>query len=98
MPRQRSSGCRVPPIEVSADSCRLALVLHSAPKDADDREYLHMIFVVDDWSGVPSIGEPDKCSEPVWVDRRALPTDVVDYVAEVLIAIDRGDALLLWGW
>jgi 8-oxo-dGTP diphosphatase len=85
-------------IEVTADDCRLALLLHSAPEDADDQEYLHLFFVVDHWSGAPSIGEPDKCSELVWVDRRALPVDVVDYVAGALTAMDRGDALLLWGW
>lgn len=85
-------------VEATASDCRLALLLHSAPEHADDLEYLHLFFTVDNWNGEPVIGEPDKCSELVWVNPRALPTDVADYVAEALTAIERGDSLLLWGW
>ncbi len=33
---------------------------------ADD-EYLDLLFIVERWAGTPSIGEPDKCSELIWV-------------------------------
>jgi 8-oxo-dGTP diphosphatase len=85
-------------VAAAAEDCRLALLLHSAPEDSDDAEYLHLFFLVDHWVGQPRIAEPDKCSELVWVDPHSLPTDVVDYVAEALSAIDRGESLLLWGW
>lgn len=85
-------------VATTASDCRLALLLHSAADNADDQEYLHLFFLVDQWTGQPSIAEPDKCSELVWVDQSALPTDVVDYVAEALRAIERGESLLLWGW
>jgi 8-oxo-dGTP diphosphatase len=85
---------------IAADprSCRLALLMHSAPEDAEDREYLHLFFFVDDWRGEPSIAEPDKCNELRWADSSALPSDLVDYVGEALTAIRRGDSLALRGW
>ncbi|MEN3303850.1 MAG: 8-oxo-dGTP diphosphatase [Micromonosporaceae bacterium] len=85
-------------IEADPRSCRLALLLHSAPEDAEDREYLHLFFFVDDWRGEPSIAEPDKCSELRWTDGSALPSDLVDYVGEALTAIRRGESLALRGW
>ncbi|WP_041292376.1 NUDIX hydrolase [Kineococcus radiotolerans] len=85
-------------VEATPTDCRLALVVHSAPEDEDDLEYLHLFFVLEQWSGEPVVGEPDKCSELVWVSPAALPGDVVDYVAEALQAIERGESLLLHGW
>jgi 8-oxo-dGTP pyrophosphatase MutT (NUDIX family) len=85
-------------IEADPRSCRLALLLHSAPEDAEDREYLHLFFFVDDWRGEPSIAEPDKCNELRWTDGSALPSDLVDYVGEALTAIRRGEPLALRGW
>ncbi len=85
-------------VEAVPRDCRLALLVHSAPEDEDDLEYLHLFFVVERWSGEPVIGEPDKCSELAWVTPAALPADVVDYVADALHAIERGMPLLLRGW
>ena len=85
-------------VEVDRSSCRLAVVMHRAPESHDDEEYIDLFFTVGAWSGTPSIGEPDKCSDLVWVDRHAVPTDVVDYVAAGLEAIRRGDPLVTLGW
>jgi 8-oxo-dGTP diphosphatase len=85
-------------IEADPHRCRLALLMHSAPEDAEDSEYLHLFFFVDSWNGEPRIAEPDKCSELRWADDRALPEDLVDYVGEALAAINRGEHLALHGW
>lgn len=85
-------------IEADPRGCRLALLLHTAPEDAEDQEYLHLFFTVDRWRGEPVIGEPGKCSELRWVDAGALPGDVVDYVADALAAIARGEVFALRGW
>ena len=85
-------------VEAAPQDCHLALLLHSAPEDEGDLEYLHLFFVVQRWRGEPVIGEPGKCSELVWVDPTALPADVVDHVADALQAIERGERLLLHGW
>ena len=60
-------------VEADRASCRLAVVLHRAPQSGDDEEYIDLFFTVGAWSGTPTIGEPDKCSELLWVDRSALP-------------------------
>lgn len=85
-------------VEADPGSCRLALLMHAAPEHAADREYLHLFFTVDRWHGVPSIAEPDKCDELLWTPRTTTPDDVVDYVADALDAITRGETLVLRGW
>ncbi|MEV6814981.1 NUDIX domain-containing protein [Micromonospora sp. NPDC051296] len=85
-------------IEADPQSCRLALLMHSAPEHSEGREYFHLFFSVDRWSGEPFIAEPGKCSELCWVEASALPSDLADYVTEGLAAIARGDSLTLRGW
>ena len=85
-------------IDADPRGCRLALLMHSAPENSDDREYFHLFFSVDRWSGEPFIAEPGKCNELCWADGSALPSDLVDYVGEALAAIKRGDSLALRGW
>jgi 8-oxo-dGTP diphosphatase len=87
-------------VVVDADraSCRLAVVMHRAPEDPQDSEYLDLFFTIGSWTGTPSIGEPDKCSELIWADRAALPADIVDYVGVGLQAIVDGEPLVTYGW
>jgi len=85
-------------ITVDADACHLALVVHRAPERPGDGEYLDLVFTVATWHGTPVVAEPAKCSELVWVDRRHLPADVIDYVTDAFAAVDRGEQLLLHGW
>lgn len=85
-------------IEADPQSCRLALLMHSAPEHSEDREYFHLFFSVGLWTGEPFIAEPGKCNEMRWVEASALPSDLADYVAEALAAIARGDPLILRGW
>jgi 8-oxo-dGTP pyrophosphatase MutT (NUDIX family) len=87
-------------IGVAADpaSCRLATVVHSGPEDADDEEYVNFFFTVGGWTGTPRIGEPDKCTELVWVDPDRLPADAIDYLPAVLAGIAAGEPLLLTDW
>jgi len=79
-------------------SCRLGTVLHSAPEDADDEEYLHLFFTVGAWTGVPWIREPARCTELLWADPADLPADTIDYLPRVLAAIADGTPLLLANW
>ncbi|MDX6258058.1 MAG: 8-oxo-dGTP diphosphatase [Frankiales bacterium] len=85
-------------VEADRSSCRLAVVMHRAPEDPQDAEYLDLFFTIGSWRGTPSIGEPDKCSELIWADRAALPADIVDYVGVGLQAIVDGEPLVTYGW
>jgi 8-oxo-dGTP diphosphatase len=85
-------------VAADPESCRLATVVHSGPEDADDEEYLNLFFTVGAWTGVPRIGEPDKCTELVWAEPARLPPDTIDYLPGVLDAIARGEPLVLARW
>jgi 8-oxo-dGTP diphosphatase len=85
-------------IEADPRSCRLALLMHSAREHVKDREYFHLFFWVDSWAGEPFVAEPGKCNELCWSDASALPSDLIDYVRDALVAITRGDSLTLRGW
>jgi 8-oxo-dGTP diphosphatase len=71
---------------------------HRSPESPGDREYLDLVFTVSHWSGIPSIGEPDKCSELVWADPDNLPGDTIGYIATALRTLRRGEPLLIYGW
>jgi 8-oxo-dGTP diphosphatase len=67
-------------IDADPGSCRLAVVLHRAAERPGDDEYLDLVFTVRAWSGTPSIGEPDKCTELVWAPLDQPRPGLVDYV------------------
>ncbi len=85
-------------VTAERDSCQLAVGLHRAPESPADVEYLDLVFAVGRWTGTPRVAEPDKCSELVWSPRRALPADVIDYVAAALSALSDSQSLGLYGW
>lgn len=82
-------------VEVAAQRCELALVMHRRRETPGDDEYVDLFFEVRQWAGEPRIGEPDKCAELVWASPDELPGDVVDYIAVAL----RGEGgLVMHGW
>ncbi|MGI8456818.1 MAG: NUDIX domain-containing protein [Propionibacteriaceae bacterium] len=87
-------------VVLEPSACRLALTGHSGPERPGDHTYVDLFFVVDDWSGEPVVGEPDRCTELVWADVDALPGDVIPYVADAVRAMvdPDGPTLLLWHW
>jgi 8-oxo-dGTP pyrophosphatase MutT (NUDIX family) len=85
-------------IAIDRSACRLGLVIHRPPESPGDHEYLDLVFTVSRWTGTPSIGEPDKCSELVWADPGNLPGDTIDYIATALRTLHQGEPLLLYGW
>jgi 8-oxo-dGTP diphosphatase len=80
-------------VEVTAQS--LKCVMHRDRETPEDDEYIDFFFDVVAWRGEPTIQEPDKCAELVWVNPQDLPPDVVDYVRA---AVTAQEPLLLSGW
>lgn len=87
-------------VTVQRPDCTLALTGHSGPERPGDDSYVDLFFSVEGWTGEPGIGEPDRCSELVWVPEQDLPADVVPYVAEAVRAIlgPSDVRLLMWHW
>ncbi|HYP45391.1 MAG TPA: NUDIX domain-containing protein [Propionibacteriaceae bacterium] len=87
-------------VRIQPTDCALALTGHSAPERPGDDAYVDLFFTVQRWSGEPVIGEPETCSELVWVPEHDLPGDVVPYVADAVQAIigPTDVRLLRWHW
>jgi 8-oxo-dGTP diphosphatase len=85
-------------VSAAPAACRLATVVHSAPEFDGDEEYLNFFFVVTAWTGIPIVGEPDKCTELVWASPADLPPETVDYLPAVLAGIAAAEPLLLINW
>jgi 8-oxo-dGTP diphosphatase len=85
-------------IDVDPASCRLRVVVHRAPEPPSVDEYVDLFFTVDRWTGKPEIGDPEQCSELLWVTSASLPDDVIPYVSTALQAAARGESLVLHGW
>ena len=62
-----------------------------------DTNRIEFFMLAREWSGEPSICEPDKCDDLRWCPRDALPNEVVPYVREA-IAAGAGPWLLELGW
>lgn len=85
-------------VRVKRTACQLGLVMHRSPESAEDSEYMDLFFLVETWSGKPSVVEPDKCSELVWAPIDDLPADLVDYIGVGLRGLREGRRLVLVGW
>lgn len=85
-------------VAADREDCQLMTVLHRRRETPEDSEYVDLIFKIVSWRGEPSIMEPEKCSELVWVDPEKLPEDVVDYIASALGHTRSGQLLATIGW
>lgn len=68
-------GVRIDPQDIHFSS-----VMHR--RDGDERVdfFLHIV----QWDGEPLNCEPDKCSELLWVNMDALPSNTIPYIQEAL--------------
>jgi 8-oxo-dGTP diphosphatase len=83
-------------IAIDPADLRFAHVMHRAPDGGPDR--VGFFFVVDRWTGEPVNNEPDRCSELIWVDPAALPSDVIAYPAAGIRAALAESAYSEFGW
>ncbi|MGW1194432.1 NUDIX domain-containing protein [Streptomyces sp. NPDC002536] len=71
------------------------LIHHRSP-EGEGR--LGVVFTAQQWTGTPSIREPEKSSALVWADPVRPPADCVPYTAAVLKQFCGGDLLSEHGW
>jgi len=75
--------------------CDLRFV-HLSHRLGLERTYYDIYFVVKSFSGIPTIMEPDKCSELAWCDLVDLPDDVIECRAQVLREYAAGNYYSEW--
>ncbi|MBI4032498.1 NUDIX domain-containing protein [Candidatus Berkelbacteria bacterium] len=68
------------------------------PIGGEPREYLYSCFKVTRWTGEPTIGEPDKCDELIWVPLATPPEKTLPYVKDILPLIARGERFSEHAW
>jgi 8-oxo-dGTP diphosphatase len=76
-------------IRVTPADLRFVHVMHRKEAEGQD-ERIDLFFAATAWQGDPVIGEPEKCDELRWVDRDALPPNVVPYVRAALQHVAAG--------
>ncbi len=54
------------------------IFVHLSHRFLKDRTYYDLYFVVNTYSGIPSIMEPNKCSELRWFNIDNLPIDIIE--------------------
>lgn len=60
------------------------------------RTYYNISFAISNFIGVPSISEPDKCTEILWCDINNLPTDMIESRRAVVQEYAKGSLYSEW--
>ncbi|MFQ0815216.1 DNA mismatch repair protein MutT [Brucella anthropi] len=60
--------------------------------------WLGHFFRADEWSGTPTICEPDKHADLRWCSLAALPENTILYVRQALLCAARGETYSEFGW
>lgn len=73
-------------VDVAVEKFDHAVTFHRYQPSGED-DYVDVFFVTSEWSGVPKIAEPDKCSEIVWAQPDDVKDELVPYLVYVFDAI-----------
>lgn len=72
-----------------------ATVLH---RKSTDSEYIDFFYVIKEWEGEPSIGEPDKCDDLSWFPVESLPENTLPFIKEAIDNYNSNTAFSASGW
>ncbi len=72
-------------------------LVHTMHRRAE-AERLDLFFAAREWSGTPTVREPDKCDELRWCPADRLPPNTVGYVRAALTHVLAGVAYSEYGW
>lgn len=72
-----------------------ATVIH---RKSTDSEYIDFFYVIREWEGEPSIGEPDKCDDLSWFSLSNLPDNLLPHIKEALNNYNSHTAFSTSGW
>ena len=82
-------------IKITNNNLKSATVLH---RYSTDQEYMDFFFVAQNWTGKPSIREPNKCDDMSWFDLDNLPDNVLPHVIEAIKNYQNGIPFSDSGW
>ena len=82
-------------INVDKEDLETANVIH---RDSDQRTYVDIFFIADEWEGEPENLEPGKHGEISWFKKKNLPENTIDYVKYAIKDSGNGTNYNEWGW
>jgi len=71
-------------VNINKESVKLVNVMHT---NVEEKDWLNLIFMTNEWEGEPKNMEPDKCDEIKWASYDELPDDLSGHGHETLKAI-----------
>jgi 8-oxo-dGTP pyrophosphatase MutT (NUDIX family) len=82
-------------IQLSTERVRFGHVMH---RRKPDEERVDFFVVSEQWGGEAHIAEPNKCSELMWANPQALPSDTIPYVRRGIELTFRREPYSEFGW
>lgn len=81
-------------IDVLDKNLKLKHILH---RKSNINTYIDFFFLCTKWQGEPINNEPQKCSDIKWFDIEQLPTDIIQYIKEIILKKENGEILSILG-
>lgn len=85
-------------VELESDQLRHVHTQHRYTSASGTKQWVDVFFDVDEWSGEPRNGEPDKHSRIEWLPIDDLPDNIMDYQRQALLGIAQGQTYGEFGW
>lgn len=82
-------------VDIQKKSVKLVNVMHT---NIEEKDWLNLIFMTNEWEGDPKVCEPHKHSEVKWVDINDLPKDTISYVRAALTDYINDKNITIFGW
>lgn len=69
-------------INLNIEDLKLHMILNR--KITDKGEYIDFIFKANNWTGIITNVEKEKCEEMIWVDISKIPNNTIDFIKEIV--------------
>lgn len=85
-------------IIITEKELQFSHVMYRRRERATDPERIDFFFVCTQWSGTPTMMEPDKCDALLWALPQELPKNMVPYVANAIEQMVGNQIFSEFGW
>jgi len=82
-------------VNINKESVKLVNVMHT---NVEEKDWLNLIFMTNEWEGDPKVCEPHKHSEVKWININDLPDKTIPYVKAALSDYLRDKNITIFGW
>ena len=80
---------------LESEHVRMTHVMH---RKKTSHERIDFFFSCDNFGGLPTNREPEKCDDLQWFPMDQLPENIIPYIRQAIDASRRGQSFSLFGW